>query len=123
VSQDSDRRLYRRTRIAATAVLACAPSRYLGTYLVENLSAGGVLLVGRPAIDEQTRLRVMLCLSGSRKVTVAARLRRRDQRGTNDLFALRFEEISAETVALLEAVVAQQLLLDERLGVGRRAAG
>ena len=99
-----NRRSHPRARVAASAVI-CTAERYIGTYLVENLSAGGMLLVGEPKIDSGERVRILIHLASGRQVVVEGELCRRERRARNTMSAVRFHRVSTDARLEIQSFV------------------
>jgi len=104
----TDRRREPRTRIAGTVVV-CSGDRYVGTYLVENLSAGGALLVGSLKMQRGAPLRLLLCLPLGRRIALAGEFCRSDTNGANEASAVRFCDVPEQTRSLLREIVLTEL--------------
>jgi hypothetical protein len=105
-----DRRRQRRARIAAV-VIVCTDERYIGSYLVENLSAGGLLLLGDASLARGSPVRLLLCLAGGRRIALRAEVCRHERRGTQFACAVRFCDLADATRRLLDEIVLAQLSL------------
>jgi hypothetical protein len=108
MEETNDRRRHPRCRVAATVVV-CQEERYLGTYLVENLSAGGLLLIGEVRANPGQRLRMLLCLGGGRRIKITGEVCRRATQGANVHHAIRFRSLPPGTEAVLAEVVRSEL--------------
>jgi hypothetical protein len=87
---DGERRRESRSLVSATAVLF-NDRRYLGTCLVENLSAGGALLIGEYPLEASNSLELLLQTAGRAPLRLSAEVVRRQRRedGTHQ-FAVHF---------------------------------
>lgn len=91
---DERRRYERRAVVASAAVLT--DTKYVGTYLVENLSAGGALLVGDARLEVGERVQVLLHLPGKEPVHLVAKIVRQQVNGAAEhRFAVAFHELSS----------------------------
>ena len=87
-----------------TAVVLAA-NRYSGLYLVENLSAGGALLVG-DALSPGERIRLLLHLPGLKPMSISAEvLRRQDSDAGQCLVAVAFRDLSPKFEDTIQDVV------------------
>jgi len=89
-----DRRREPRCEVAATATVLAAGSRCLGTYVVENLSAGGALLAGDAALAVGGRVRLLLHLPRRRPIGLTADVLRRDGDPPARRFAVAFRNLT-----------------------------
>jgi hypothetical protein len=101
-----DRRQAPRSRTMGWAMVV-APNRYIGTFLLENLSASGALLVGDATLAPGDAVQLLLRLPyRSRRLSVRARIIRQATRDQHSVFAVQFTHISeAAKDALQEAVL------------------
>lgn len=100
----TERRQHPRSEVAATAVVLTA-NGYSGQYLVENLSAGGALLVGDARLQPGERLKVLLHLPGQPMRISAEVLRRQGYGAEECLFPVAFRDLSPEVEDTLQEVV------------------
>ncbi len=100
-SNRSERRQHARTPVSATAVVF-ARAKYVGSYLVEDLSAGGALLVGDGPLPDAAPIELLLQLAGAAPHRLSGHvLRRQTAPDGRHLFAVRFEHLSSELKAVL----------------------
>jgi hypothetical protein len=102
-----DQRAAARAPIAGTAIVL-ARRKYVGTYLVENLSASGSLLVGDTRLAVGDRVRVLLC-AGERMFSLSAVVVRHDSRDPQGVFAVRFVEPSPAAQDAIQNLVLHRL--------------
>jgi PilZ domain len=69
------RRRHLRAQILATVTL-CQEGRFLGIYLVENLSAGGALITGDPILAVGTRVQALVHIAGRRPISTPGHVKR-----------------------------------------------
>jgi hypothetical protein len=105
-----DRRRYARTpRLACSAIVAVR-SRYAGVFVVENLSAGGALLIGAHRFASGDSVEVLLQLGATLKATLTAKVVRADSRlKTNQLLAVEFAGLPASLRGILNEIVLSTL--------------
>ncbi|MHB8879642.1 MAG: PilZ domain-containing protein, partial [Myxococcaceae bacterium] len=91
--QTERRRHLRSDRVAASAIVL-AESGFAGAFGVENLSAGGALLIGEPRIKCGEDVRILLQLEGRRPIHLSARVvgHRMPEKGPH-LFAVTFLDV------------------------------
>ncbi len=97
------RRFPRRTVIGVAHVITAA--RYAGVFFIENLSAGGVLLVGEPRLPLGTSIRILLEIHGGRRIGVDGQVVRHAFRNGRHLSAAVFQNVSTATRNELDTVV------------------
>src|SRR5213595_1049506 len=85
-----ERRHSARARVVGSAIVLTA-DRYVGTFLVENISANGALLAGDSQLSVGDQVRVLLQIHGSPRIGIRARINRRAERDGQHLFALSFQ--------------------------------
>lgn len=101
-----DRRRYLRTARLASAAVVASEEGYAGTYVVENLSAGGALLVGNHRFGVGDRLRVMFQIGDTLRAALFARVARLDRsRSAGEAFAVEFQEVPLELRETLDQIV------------------
>lgn len=104
-----DRRRHARLGEAPTTAVLFKRDAALGRFVVQNLSAGGVLLTGRQDVEADERVRVFLPLPGREPLVLEGRIARRAL-AANDLVALavEFQRPSPGTEdAIQEALVSE----------------
>jgi hypothetical protein len=89
-----DRRLSARVQVVGTAIVLTA-DRYVGTFLVENVSATGALLAGDSQLAVGDDVRVLLQIHGSPRIGLHGEITRRAERNGQHLFALSFQATPA----------------------------
>lgn len=100
-----ERRRHPRSEVVGTA-LVLAANKYSGLYLVENLSAGGALLVGEARLQPGERLKVVLQLPGRKPISVSAEVLRRQVNDAQEcLFAVAFQHLSPDIEDTIQQVV------------------
>src|SRR5579859_4289588 len=88
-----ERRLYARVAVVGSAIVL-ASGRYVGTYLLENLSASGALLVGDTTLTVGDQVRLLLQLYGqSRRFVLEASVVRHATEGAQGVFAVQFQSV------------------------------
>jgi hypothetical protein len=111
-----DRRRFPRVRVAGTAVVLVS-GRYIGTYVVRNLSAGGVQLVGDNNLTIGQAVHLLLRVGGEFSQDLDAEVVRREKLPSGEQsFAVAFRELvpdiedSLQNLALLalEGALAQK---------------
>ncbi len=102
-----DRRVFVRARVVATAT-AWVRGICKGSYIVENLSLGGVQLSGGPAIRVGEEIKLMLELPRGR-VEVRGLVLRSDARARDAALALRFHMLSRQARETIGNTVAEAL--------------
>jgi ActR/RegA family two-component response regulator len=102
-----DRRVFVRARVVATAT-AWVRGICKGSYIVENLSLGGVQLSGGPAIRVGEEIKLILELP-SGPVEVRGLVLRSDARARDAALALRFHMLSRRARDTIGATVAEAL--------------
>lgn len=125
--QSPDRRRHPRTEVVATAMVFSS-NRLHGTFLVQDLSAGGARLVGRVEAAKDDPLTVLLQFPGRAGFSVAARVARHDGRDGEARTAVVFVDLAPEEEdAIHEAIVvalarnAATVLVIDREGPSRDA--
>jgi hypothetical protein len=117
-----DRRRRPRPRVAAIAMLT-VEERFLGSYLVENLSTGGVLLIGDLRLQPGAFVKVQIHIGGRPQAELSAEVVRREMRGKNTCYALRFIAVPPQVETVLAGVIAAQLRPQPRPRTARHVAG
>lgn len=105
-----ERRRYPRSRgVVATAVVL-AEGTYAGAFVVEDLSAGGALLIGDPRLERGKHVKVLLQLEGRRHITLSAEVVRHQVRESGDhLFAVAFRNVEAAAEGWIQGAVLSAL--------------
>jgi hypothetical protein len=85
-----ERRYRTRAHVIGTAIVL-ADERYVGTFLIENVSASGALLAGDSLLSVGDQVRVLLQIRGCSRVAIRAKISRRSERDGQQLFALSFQ--------------------------------
>jgi hypothetical protein len=99
-----DRRRHQRTTCIASAAVVVVEGEYVGTYVVENISEGGALLVGKFQRARDDRVEVILQVGERLSFPVSARVARVERQ----TFAVEFQDLSAAMrTALIETVRAR----------------
>ncbi len=128
--QRRDERRHARGEVVGTAVVLAANNRYSGLYLVENLSAGGALLVGDSrTLGEQVKL--FLHLPGMKPMSISAEVLRQEGSDEESFVAVAFQNLSPKFEATIQEVVRatlkslrdsagpEVLVVDDSVGVRR----
>ncbi len=91
--------------------MVLAPHRYVSTYLLENLSTAGALLVGDAKLTQGDRVQLLLRLQHDRgrRLSVQAVVIRRAIRGRDSVFAVKFTQLSAAAEDVLQEAVSRGL--------------
>jgi len=97
-----ERRQSERARAVGTAIVLTL-ERYVGTFLLENVSADGALLAGDSLLTVGDEVRVLLQVHGSPRIGVVGTIARRAERDGQHLFALSFQATPAVQSALEQA--------------------
>jgi hypothetical protein len=90
-----ERRRHPRGEVIATCEVF-SPGRHVGTYIVENLAAGGACLVGEAPLPMGEQVRVVLQLPRRAPLGLLARVVRREELGSSRRFAVAFVDVTAE---------------------------
>ncbi len=108
-NSNKDRRRSQRTYVAAVATLFDGDLR-VGDYFVHDLSAGGALLVGGPALVAGRTCRVLLQVAGLGHLRLQAEVAHaaRSAQGTVTL-GVRFQQLSSQVRDGLQQLVLQEL--------------
>lgn len=112
-----DRRRFPRARVAGNAI-AFAGGRYVGAYVVRNLSAGGAHLVGDNNLAVGQAVQVLLRLGGQFSHSLDAEVVRREQLPSNEQsFAVAFRNLAPDTEDSLQnlAVLALENAVTEKV--------
>jgi hypothetical protein len=135
-----ERRLSARVQMVGTAIVL-SPDRYVGTFLIENVSADSALLAGDTQLAVGDRVRVLFQLQGAPRVGVRGTITRCAERNGQHVFALSFqaspaiqehlqraalwmlERASPLTLVVEENVEACATLSNELKLLGRNALG
>jgi CheY-like chemotaxis protein len=89
-----ERRRHPRSEVVASATVLAA-SGYAGSFLVENLSAGGALLTGDPRVELGERVTMLLHLPSRQPIRLTAEIIRREVRESQErAYAVAFRQIS-----------------------------
>jgi CheY-like chemotaxis protein len=103
------RRGHPRVEVMATAVVLTA-RRYAGHYLVENLSAGGALLIGEPGLEPGERVEVLLQLPGREPMALSAEILRRQVNGCGQhLSAVAFRDLAPGAEDAIQETILEAL--------------
>lgn len=94
-SSHDDRRRHPRGELAAVATVLTTRGT-AGTFALENLSAGGALLIGTCDAEPGEPLKILVQLPGRRACVVPAVLLRHERRGRAHLFAVAFRDVPPE---------------------------
>src|SRR5258708_37609312 len=89
-----ERRQTERTQVVGSAIVVTERC-YVGTFLVENVSADGALLAGESQLPIDQEVRVLLQLYGARRIGLRAKIVRHAERDGQHIFALRFRPTPA----------------------------
>lgn len=100
-----ERRRWPRAEVPAVAHLVRS-GQWLGGYAVEDLSAGGVAVLGAPSFAPGTELEVILHVVGRTPLALAARVARAP---TPTLLALEFLDASSENEDSLQSAVLEYI--------------
>jgi CheY-like chemotaxis protein len=106
-SAPNERRLYARARVVATATV-WVRGLCKGSYIVENLSWGGVYLSGGPAIRESEDAKVVLALPNG-PVEVRGHVLRSEALARDAALAIRFDDPPRRAREAIGAAVAEAL--------------
>ena len=85
-----ERRQAERARVVGSAIVL-TKDRYVGTFLLENVSADGALLAGDSEVSVGEQVRVMLQVHGSPRIGVRGKIARHAERDGQHVFALSFK--------------------------------
>jgi hypothetical protein len=99
-----ERRLGARVQMVGTAIVL-TPDRYVGTFLIENVSADSALLAGDTQLSVGDHVRVLFQLQGAPRIGVQGTITRRAERGGQHVFALTFQANSATQEHLQRAAL------------------
>ncbi len=89
------------------AAAVVSNGHYAGTYTIENLSAGGALLLGAPRLAMGDRVTLLLHITGTRQCAfslVGAVVRQELRAGQEHAFAVAFREVRSEVRDLIENI-------------------
>jgi CheY-like chemotaxis protein len=105
------RPLRRHTRGRPIAAAVVSNGVYAGTYTVENLSAGGALLVGPPSLAVGERVHLLLTVAAPRACSfnLEGMVLRRESRDDVSAFALQFRGVSEDAQWLIDSIVVSSL--------------
>lgn len=99
-----ERRRFPRIEVAAT-VLAMAPQGFVGSYLVRNLSLGGALLSGGPALARLQTAKLLFQIPGRPSVGLSARIVRHDRSETGEhLFGVAFRDLCENELKFIKKI-------------------
>jgi CheY-like chemotaxis protein len=102
-------RRHPRAELATTAVVL-TKTRYVGTYLVRNLSVGGALFVGDAILGVGHHIRILLQLQGLQPVALDAEVVRTESHESGErFFAAAFREVPASTERAIDRLVGAHL--------------
>jgi CheY-like chemotaxis protein len=105
----ADKRAFPRGSVVGSAIVIRGEA-YVGTYVLENLSAGGALLAGDTKLSIGERVRIMLQLHvRARRFVLEASVARHETRGDQGVFAVRFERLSAAAQDAIHDAVVHEL--------------
>jgi hypothetical protein len=93
-SERIERRRFPRRSVIGVAHVT-TEARYAGVFFLENLSAGGALLVGEPRLPLGTPVRILLEIHGGRRVGVDGQVTRHAVRDGQHLWAAAFRNVPA----------------------------
>jgi hypothetical protein len=96
-----ERRQYPRTGRIASAAVVVSRGHYVGTYVVEDLSAGGALLVGRCPLQINDPVETLFQFGQTLTVPLKARV----VRTQNGAFGIAFTDLAAAPLRALDEVV------------------
>jgi hypothetical protein len=99
-----ERRLSARVQVVGTAVVL-GPDRYVGTFLLENVSADSALLAGDTQLSVGEQVRVLLQIQGAPRIGVRGKITRRAERDGQHVFALSFHANHATQEVLQRAAL------------------
>jgi CheY-like chemotaxis protein len=102
-----ERRQHPRAQLAANVVVLKGEQR-IGVYRVINLSAGGLMLAGDPALNVGDTVEVILRL-GDRTVRAHASVLRETRTGHGGVSALAFRDLAADAHDLVQSAVLRAL--------------
>ena len=97
----AERRQYPRTGRIASAAVVVSRGKYVGTYVVEDLSAGGALLVGRCPLQINDPVETLLQFGQTLMVPLSARV----VRTQDGAFGIEFTDVAAGPLRALDEVV------------------
>jgi CheY-like chemotaxis protein len=105
----SDRRVSPRAAVVGSAIVL-AKERYVGTYVLENLSASGALLIGDTQLSVDDRVRLLLQPYGcARRFALEASVIRHAWRGPQSVFAAQFVHVPPASQDALQSAVVHHL--------------
>lgn len=109
-SGGADKRAFPRVSMVGSAIVS-REAVYIGTYLLENLSAGGALLAGDTKLNVGDQVQVVLQLQfHARRFLLEAVVVRHASRGDQALFAVRFERLSPAVQQAIQDTVLSELV-------------
>ncbi len=107
--RQGERRAFPRAAVVGSAI-AVAAERYVGTYVLENLSASGALLVGDTKLPVGSRFRLLLQVhEQTRSFAVEASVVRHSTRGAQEVFAVQFVQLPDPVRDALQSAVVGHL--------------
>ncbi|MFH0899764.1 MAG: PilZ domain-containing protein [Pseudomonadota bacterium] len=103
-----ERRKHPRCEVVASAIVLTR-CRFAGTFVVQDLSAGGALLIGDPRLEQGERIRLLLQLPGMKGIGLSAEVVRTEDRGREHSFAVAFRQPSAPAEDAIQEIVLSTL--------------
>lgn len=97
----AERRQYPRTGRIASAAVVVSRGQYVGTYVVEDLSAGGALLVGRSPLQINDPVETLFQFGQTLTVPLSGRV----VRTQDGAFGIAFTDVAAVPLRALDEVV------------------
>jgi len=114
-SSNTDRRRHARAAVVARASLYSAED-HLGAFPLENLCAGGALVVGAPPAPPGARLIVVLVLAERPPMRLIGEVVRVERRGDACALALSFRAVPVAMEDLIQDAVLEELAAEKADG-------
>ncbi len=100
-----EKRMYPRVE-AAAAAFVCSSQKFVGAYLVENISAGGALLVGSEALAAEKEILILLQLPGHQHLNLWGEITHFGRRDENEYsFGISFVKVSPKMAESIRHVM------------------
>jgi CheY-like chemotaxis protein/Tfp pilus assembly protein PilZ len=105
MARQDDRRTYPRIEVVASAAVLTA-NGYAGSFLVDDLSASGALLIGDPRLEIGEEVKLLLHLPAKKPISLAGEVIRCEPHATQEhLFAIAFRRVAPAVEDALQQYV------------------
>lgn len=105
MARQDERRGYPRIEVVASAAVLTV-NGYAGSFLVDDLSAGGALLIGDPRLEIGEEVRLLLHLPGKKPISLSGEvIRCHPSESQEHLFAIAFRKVSPAVEDVLQQYV------------------